>query len=92
MQNQPDLDAIAEEAVGQRHDSAPPGAEKHGISLEAIRRMATSAGPQASTSEKTAEALGERVADAYSDAGNVAQTQKRNLGLQAAAQALRQSV
>jgi hypothetical protein len=90
MKNQSDLDAIAEEAVGQRHDSAPPDAvrEKEDISPEeAVRRIATSAGAQASISEKTAESVGERVGDAYSDVGTVAQTQKSNLGMQTATRA-----
>jgi hypothetical protein len=57
MNNQPDLDRIAEEAVGQLHASAPPDAvtENEDISLdEHTRRLATSAGAQASTPETTA--------------------------------------
>jgi hypothetical protein len=84
MNNRPDPDQIAEEAVGQRHDSPPPHAVKENESPEdAIRRGARSAGADASTSEKTAESVGERVGDAYSDAGSVAQTQRRSPGSQA---------
>jgi hypothetical protein len=69
MEGKPDPDAIAEEAVGQRHGSAPPDAVKNPeISQEeAARRLATPPGTQASISEKTAESVGERVGDAYSD-------------------------
>jgi len=69
MERQPDRDAIAEEAVGQKHGSAPPYAAKHPeISQEeAARKLAKSSGAQASTPEKTAESVGERVGDAYSD-------------------------
>jgi len=95
MKNHPDRDTIAEEAVGQRHDSAPPDAvkEKEDFSQEeAVRRFAISSGSQASIPAKTAEAVGERVGDAYSDAGSVAQTRKRNLGLQTATPAGSQAV
>ena len=74
MEKQPDTDAIAEEAVGQRHGSAPPDAvKKVEMSQEEMaRRLATPSGAHASTSEKTAESVGERVGDAYSDPENVA--------------------
>jgi hypothetical protein len=76
MNTQLDLDAIAEEAVGQKRDRPPP--EKEGVSPEeAVARMARSAGAQASISEKTAESVGERVGTAYSDPESIAaQTQK----------------
>jgi hypothetical protein len=69
METQADRDAIADEAVGQTRGSAPPEAQKRdGPSLEqAGRHPATSAGARASIPEKTAESLGEWVADAYSD-------------------------
>ena len=69
METQADRDAIAEEAVGQRHESPPPEARKQNdLSPEEDgRRLAKSSGAQASIAEKTAESLGERVADAYSD-------------------------
>ena len=70
MEEQPDLDTIAEEAVGQRHGSAPPDALKDMWSQEAVRWVATSSGAQASTSKETAEALGERVGTSCSDAGS----------------------
>jgi hypothetical protein len=41
---------------------------------EAARRTAWSVGPRASIPEKTAESLGERVGDAYSDPGSATQT------------------
>jgi len=50
---------------------------------EAARRTAWSVGPRASIPEKTAESLGERVGDAYSDPGSATQTRKRNFGLRA---------
>jgi hypothetical protein len=69
METQADRDAIADEAVGQRHESPPPEAQKkNDLSPEEDgQRLAKSAGAQASIPEKTAESLGERVADAYSD-------------------------
>lgn len=69
MATQAELDAIAAEAVGQKHEGPPPEArEKHDLSPEeAGRRLATATGAQASIPEKTAESVGERVADAYSD-------------------------
>ena len=59
-----DPDAIAEEAVGQRHGEPPPYAvkEKPDVSQEEMsRRLSQPAGPRASIPEKTAEAVGERV-------------------------------
>ena len=69
-----DPDAIAEEAVGQRHGDPPPYAikEKPDVSQEEIARRSKSAGPRASIPEKTAEAVGERVGDAYADPGHAA--------------------
>jgi hypothetical protein len=69
METQADRDAIADEAVGQRHGSAPPeaGQQNNEACEVAGRRLAMSTGAQASIPEKTAESLGERVADAYSD-------------------------
>ena len=82
MDRQSDRDRIAEEAVGQRHGSAPPYAEgKAGMSQEeAARQLAPSSGAQASTPEKTAESVGERVGDAYSDPLKVEQHPKSNTG------------
>jgi hypothetical protein len=68
-----DPDAIAEEAVGQRHGEPPPYAvnQKPEVSQEEMaRRLAEPAGPRASIPEKTAEAVGERVGDAYADPGS----------------------
>jgi hypothetical protein len=76
-ENQRDRDRIAEEAVGQRHDGAPPDdvSERERMSPEeTARRTAWSVGPQASVSEKTAESVGERAGDAYSDPGHITQT------------------
>jgi hypothetical protein len=70
-----DPDAIAEEAVGQRHGDLPPYAvkEQPDMSQEEIaRRLSKPAGPQASIPEKTAEAVGERVGDAYADPASAA--------------------
>ena len=70
-----DPDAIAEEAVGQRHGDPPPYAvkEQPGMSQEEMaRRLSQPAGPRASIPEKTAEAVGERVGDAYADPGSAA--------------------
>ena len=69
METQADRDVIADEAVGQRHESAPPEAQKRNElpPEEVAWSLATSAGAQASIPEKTAESIGERVADAYSD-------------------------
>jgi hypothetical protein len=76
MQNRKqDQDAIAEEAVGQRHEDPPPYAvkEKPDISQEEMaRRLSQPAGPRASIPERTAEAVGERVGDAYADPGSAA--------------------
>ncbi len=69
----PDPDAIAEEAVGQRHGDPPPYAVKQepDISQEELaRRLSKPAGPRASIPEKTAEAVGERVGNAYADPGS----------------------
>jgi hypothetical protein len=88
MQQQPDRDAIVDEAVGQTHASAPPYAEKEQTELsqeEMARRLAAPPGPQASTPEKTAASIGERVGDAYSDPEQLGQTARlvgrRNSGL-----------
>ena len=70
VERQRDRDAIAEEAVGQRHVSGLPDAVKETAETstdETVRRLAKSSGSEASTPEKTAEAVGERVVDAYSD-------------------------
>jgi hypothetical protein len=67
-----DPDAIAEEAVGQRHGEPPPYAVKEQPDMsqeEMARQLSKPAGPQASIPEKTAEAVGERVGDAYADPG-----------------------
>lgn len=67
-----DPDAIAEEAVGQRHGDPPPYAvkKKPDVSQEEMtQRLSKPAGPRASIPEKTAEAVGERVGDAYADPG-----------------------
>jgi hypothetical protein len=91
MNNRPNPDQIAEEAVGQRHDSPPPHAvkEKEDMSPEdAVRQIARSAGADASTSEKTAESVGERVGDAYSDPESGIQTQTKKFDLHGATTAV----
>ena len=68
-----DPDAIAEEAVGQRHGDPPPYAVKQQPDVspeEMARRLSEPAGSRASIPEKTAEAVGERVGDAYADPGS----------------------
>jgi len=68
-----DPDAIAEEAVGQRHGDPPPYAVKEQADMsqeEMARQLSKPAGPQAGIPEKTAEAVGERVGDAYADPGS----------------------
>jgi len=79
MERQPDRDRIAEEAVGQKHGTAPAYAAKESemSQQEAAGQLAVSSGAQASTPEKTAESVGERVADAYADPASVAQHPKR---------------
>ena len=79
MERQADRDRIAEEAVGQRHETAPPYAgTKPDISQEeAARRFAAASGAGASIPEKTAESIGERVGDAYSDPEGVARHSAR---------------
>ena len=66
METQADRDAIAAEAVGLRPGNASAGAqEKHSEQLG--RPPAAATGAEARIAEKTAESVGERVADAYSD-------------------------
>jgi hypothetical protein len=70
-----DPDAIAEESVGQRHGDPPSYAVKRQPDMsqeEMARRLSQPAGPRASIPEKTAEAVGERVGDAYADPGSAA--------------------
>jgi hypothetical protein len=91
MESQPDRDAIAEEAVGQRHGSAPPDAVKAKTDFspeEAARRLAASSGAQASIPEKTAESVGERVGNAYSDPESGNQNPKGKVGQLTAMRAL----
>jgi hypothetical protein len=79
MKTQLDRDRIAEEAIGQRHGSAPDYAPtKADMSRKALQ-LAPS-GAQASIPEKTAESVGERVGDAYSDPARIAQYPKGKVG------------
>lgn len=90
MEEQPDRDAIADEAVGQTHGTAPPGTAKEKEAMspeEAARRNAPAPAAQASTPEKTAAALGERVGDAYADAGNARQNRQGSVDRPAATKA-----
>ena len=73
MKTQLDRDRIAEEAIGQRHGNAPDYAQ-------AALQLAPSSGAQASIPEKTAESVGERVADAYSDPAGLARYPKGKVG------------
>jgi hypothetical protein len=63
MESQPDRDRIAEEAVGQRHESARPyaGTKPDMSQEEAARKFAAASGAEASAPEKTAESIGERI-------------------------------
>ncbi len=64
--NAPDPQKIAEEAVGQRPETAIPDAAKESaITSDQIREQARSAGRQASVAALTAEAVGERDDGAY---------------------------
>ena len=66
----PDAKTIADEAVGQIRGSPVPDAAKDGAVAptgEVIRQRSTSAGSQADMASRTAEAVGERVGDAYAD-------------------------
>jgi hypothetical protein len=82
MERQPDRDTIAEEAIGQRHRTAPPYAANNPemSQEEAVRQLAVSSGAQASTPEKTAESIGERVGDAYSDPQTLRRDSQGKLG------------
>lgn len=82
MDRHPDRDAIAEEAVGQRHESAPPYAAKNPEKSqeEAATQLAASTGAKASTPEKTAESVGERAGDAYSDPHSPPRNSRGKLG------------
>jgi len=63
---------IAEEAVGEARWSPTPDAAKPEMPTEdVIRRLATSAGPQADIATRTAESVGERVGDAYATTDEV---------------------
>src|SRR6266478_7642751 len=79
MKAQLDRDTIAEEAIGQRHGSAPDYAPTKSQE-EAALQLAPSSGAQASIPEKTAESVGERVGDAYSDPAGLAQYPKGKVG------------
>jgi ElaB/YqjD/DUF883 family membrane-anchored ribosome-binding protein len=62
----PDPKTIAEEAVGVRRGNPTPDAAKPEMPTEeAIRQLATAAGSQADIAAQTAEAVGERVGEAY---------------------------
>ena len=82
MKTQLDRDRIAEEAIGQRRESAPDYAPTKADTSqeEAALQLAPSSGAQASIPEKTAESVGERVGDAYSDPARIAQYPKGKVG------------
>jgi hypothetical protein len=84
MESQSDRDRIAEEAVGQRRETAPPyaGAKPDISQEEAARRFATASGAEASIPEKTAASIGERVGDAYSDPERAARHSTRKIAQQ----------
>jgi hypothetical protein len=80
MKTQLDRDTIAEEAIGQRHGSAPDYAPTKADMSQEVLQLAPSSGAQASIPEKTAESVGERVGDAYSDPARIAQYPKGKVG------------
>ena len=85
----PDSRTIAEEAVGERRGGPTPDAMKAEAPTEnVIRQRATSAGPQADIAAKTAEAVGERVGDAYATTDEV-KMGSRKVARHAASQASR---
>jgi ElaB/YqjD/DUF883 family membrane-anchored ribosome-binding protein len=78
---------IAEEAVGEARGSPTPDAAKPEMPTEdVIRRLATSAGPQADIATRTAESVGERVGDAYATTDEV-KAGPRKVARRAASQA-----
>ncbi|MBV9081961.1 MAG: hypothetical protein JOZ62_04740 [Acidobacteriaceae bacterium] len=85
MQEQPDRDRIAEEAVGQKRDSAPPYVQNAGE--ESSRQFPASSEVASSIPEKSAASVGERVGNAYSDPEREPQYSSRpNIGQQIAGQ------
>ena len=71
-----DARRIAEEAVGERPESAIPEAARQRV-VRAPEALAASAGPQASLAARTAEAVGERESGAYADA-SIEEAQRRS--------------
>ena len=70
----PDAKTIAEEAVGETRGAPIPDAVKDKPEMpteEVIRQLGRSAGPQADIAAQTAEAVGERVGDAYATTDEV---------------------
>ena len=68
MDDRTDPKKIADEAIGQRPESAIPQVVKEGeanVTHLDIRQRAKSAGPDASVATKTAEAMGEHEEGAY---------------------------
>ena len=84
----PDAKTIAEEAVGERRSPDPEAAKDKPEmpTEEAIRRLATSAGPLADLSVKTAESVGERLGDAYATTDEV-KARPENVARRAVSQA-----
>jgi hypothetical protein len=75
-QRKTDARRIAEEALGERPESAiPEAAKQHAVS--APEAPAVSAGANASLAARTAEAVGEREGGAYADA-TVEEAQRRS--------------
>jgi hypothetical protein len=66
----PDARTIAEEAVGEiRGAPIPEPAKDQAVAPteDVVRQLATSVGPRSGMAARTAEAVGERVGDAYAD-------------------------
>jgi len=77
---QTDSRSIAAEAVGERPASATPADVKEEMRKArdpAVAQAGAPSGPQASLAEKAAEALGERVGDAYPHV-TMAEAQRRS--------------
>lgn len=71
-----DARRIAEEAVGERPESATPEAAKQHV-VRAPEARGASAGPRARLAARTAEAVGERESGAYADA-TIEEAQRRS--------------
>ena len=92
-EKKPDARTIAEEAVGEVRGAPIPDAAKDQAlapTEDVVRQLATSVGPQSGIAARTAEAVGERVGDAYADGAiGEATARSRNIARPAWSQASR---